>query len=96
LNFASGTGAAINLPLRVMELTVADWLPFKEVTLGTGGPRQTRKFVLVPRHAPEGRMEAAAGDPLELEFRPSQRRPRRRLPPAQPDRRCAVNKSLQR
>jgi hypothetical protein len=63
--------AEINLPLRETELAVADWLPFKEVTLPAGGSRQTRKFALVPSDAPEERVEAAAGDPLELEFRPS-------------------------
>jgi hypothetical protein len=63
--------AAIDLPLRTIELAVASWAPFDSVTLEEGGSKETREFALVSRFAPEERVEAAVGDPLELEFTPS-------------------------
>ena len=63
--------AAIDLRVREMELAVADWRPFNDVKLGTGGPRVTREFSLVPKDDPQGRVEASSGNPLVLEFRPS-------------------------
>jgi len=76
--------ASIDLPLRTLDLAVAEWEPFKSVTLEEGGGQETRSFVLVPRGAPEERVEASTGDLLDLEFRPSRgsersARPRIRL-----------------
>jgi hypothetical protein len=76
--------AKIDLPWRSQELAVAPFLPFESATLEEGGPQQTRHFALVPRGKPKERVEAAMGDPLVLEFRPSRgserwARPRIRL-----------------
>ena len=76
--------ASIALPWRDVELAVATSDPFKPVTLGSDGAQQTREFGLVPKDAPDQRVEAAVGDPLEIEFRPSRgserwARPRIRL-----------------
>jgi hypothetical protein len=76
--------AAIDLPLRTIDLVDSSANPFKPVTLEEGAPPENRHFVLVPKEAPDERVEAAVGDPLELEFRPSRgserwARPRIRL-----------------
>jgi hypothetical protein len=76
--------AAIDLPLRTLELAVSTFDPFESVTLEEGSAQETRNFVLVPKDAPEERVEAAVGDPLELQFRSSRgserwARPRIRL-----------------
>jgi hypothetical protein len=76
--------AEINLPLRNFELALAEWRDFEPVELEEGGAPQKREFVLVPRDASKGRVEAAMGDQLDLAFRPSRgserfARPRVRL-----------------
>jgi hypothetical protein len=56
---------------RTAGLALADWTDFETATLEEGAAPETREFVLVPSSDPEGRVEASAGEALELRFRPS-------------------------
>lgn len=59
------------IPLFSVELVSAPWQPFKELTLEEGAPPQRSFFALVPKNAPDVRVEASTGAFLEIEFRPS-------------------------
>lgn len=56
---------------RAEPLAVAAWDFFKPVTLEEGGPDEKREFTIVPRGDPKRRVEAAVGEVLVVEFRPS-------------------------
>lgn len=77
--------ADAGIPLYQVELPDQAWPAFKSLTLEPGDPPQESNFVLVPKDAPEARVEAALGARLDLEFRPSRgserwARPSIRLP----------------
>src|SRR3954465_1834102 len=57
--------------LQRVELDLAGWSPFEPGHLPEGGERQGREYALVPRDAPDARVEASYGDRLVLHFRPS-------------------------
>ena len=60
------------IPSYGVELTTAGvWPNFKSVTLEPGAAPVEASFVLVPKAEPKGRVEAAVGAWLEVEFRPS-------------------------
>src|SRR6476661_5167038 len=63
--------AEARVPLLRLELTDAAAQPFKPVTLEQGDKQEESYFILLPKHAPESRVEATTGALLELEFRPS-------------------------
>jgi hypothetical protein len=60
------------IPAYSIELTPADmWPHFKPVTLEPGAAPVEASFVLAPKDDPKGRVDAAVGAWLEVEFRPS-------------------------
>jgi hypothetical protein len=69
------------IPAYSVELTPADmWPDFKPVTLEPGAAPLEASFVLAPKNDPKGRVEAAVGAWLEVEFRPSRGSERRARP----------------
>jgi hypothetical protein len=63
--------AGARIPMYRVELEAASYPTFNPLTLEPGANRQESFFVLVPRGAPDTRVEAAVGSWLELEFLPS-------------------------
>ena len=56
---------------RTFDLVSSSALPFKTATLEEGAAPEARHFALVRRDDPDGRVEAAAGETLQVYFRPS-------------------------
>jgi hypothetical protein len=63
--------ARAEIPSYSVQLSASSYPDFKAVTLEPGADRVERYFVLVPKHDPEGRVDAAVRAWLHLEFRPS-------------------------